>query len=261
MQRQIDPLWGYSFYYPDDWSYQNISGVDNFTPSDRDDRSASEAMDRGYLLVQPEWNASLKPVQPLWQTHIGRVAPMIGAKNVVTASWKMAGTQGLETEIVLPKSKEERLWVGILPFGHIVLKFVASHPTEDRSWFEPQASDIIKSLHFLTTTPQAKRTEEGIPLPPAANHIDPSKATIEIKDPSLWKGFEVGEAIGAIQAFYLRESDALGWSLEEFTPYPNDSGLEMARFRLRKEKQIVAVGLIPVSSQTGSSLTQILIKH
>jgi hypothetical protein len=261
MQRHIDLLWGYSFYYPDDWSCQKISAVDTFTPSDGDKRSASETMDRGYLLVQPEWNALIKPVQPLWQTHIGRVAPMIGAKNVRTASWEMAGAQGLEIEIVLPKSKAERLWVGILPFGHIVLKFVVSHPVEDRSWFEPQASDIIKSLHFLPTTPQVKRTKEGIPLPPTANHIDPSRAAIEIKDPALWKGFEVGEAIGAIQAFYLRESDVHGWSLEEVTPYPNDSGLGMAWFRLRKEEQIVAVGLIPVSSQSGSSLTQILIKY
>ena len=260
MQRRIDPLWGYSFYYPNDWSYQKISGVDTFTPSDGDDRPANQAMDRGYLLVQPEWNALFKPVQPLWQIHIGRVAPMIGAKNVGTGRWEMAGARGLETEIVLPKSKEERLWVGILPFGRIVLKFVMTHPIEARSWFAPQASDIIKSLHFLTTTPRVEQTGEGIPLPPEANHIDPSRAAIEIKEPSLWKGFKVDEAIGAVQAFYLRESSALGWSLEEFMPYPNDSGLGMARFRLRREDRIVGLGLIPVSSQAGSNLTQILIK-
>lgn len=260
MQQQIDPLWGYSFSFPEDWNHKRISGVDTFTPSDGQAQPTGERHDRGYLLVQPEWNALLQPVQPLWEAHIGRVAPLVGAKNIGTAIWEMAGTRGLETEIVLPKAKEERLWVGMLPFGRIILKFVVSHPIEHRHWFEPQATGIITSLQFLPTTPQTKRTEEGIPLPAGAHQIDPSHTAIDIKEPSLWVCFEIGEPIGAVQAFYLRESDVHGWNLEEFTPYPNNAGLGMARFRLRKGEAVAGVGLIPTSSQADGHQTQILIK-
>lgn len=261
MQNYTQPIWGYQLNYPDEWFHRRMQGVDAFAPLDHLFKSNDQALQRCHLLIQPEWNGMLERVEPLWEAHIARVAGMIGAKNLGTASWELAGASGLEAEIVLPRSSQERLWVGMLPFEHILLKFMVYHPLQERAWFEPKATQIMKSLQFLEHVTDIAITKNGIPLPNGCRDVDPLDVIIDADDIHRWLTFEVDETIGAVQAFYIREALPHGWTIEEFMPYPNLEALTFARFRIVRGEQVAGVGLLPTGGQHGASgTTRIAIK-
>jgi hypothetical protein len=208
--------------------------------------------DAGHLLIQAEWNGMQAPIEPLWMDHIGKLAGMVGAKQVGTAAWQMAGAEGIEADIALPKKTEKRLWAGILVKDFLVLKFMLVHPIEERRKIEPIATDCIKSLRFLPHVQTLMLSQDGLPLPSGSRAINPSQALKDIPDPENWQAFETDHILGGVQAFYFREAPFAGWSIEEFLPYPGKHNLPFARLRLQKDDLVAGLGLIPSPQSAGT---------
>ena len=139
-------LWGYELTYPDNWAHQTQEGVEAFAITSQALAPDYVGPDSGQILVRAEWNCAHQPIQPLWNRHIGMLASWLGAKQVGSALWRMGGASGIEAEIVLPKKDNRRLWTGILERNLIVLHFVVIHMKEERSSFEPLATQVISSL-------------------------------------------------------------------------------------------------------------------
>ena len=256
-------LWGYEFTYPADWVHLTLGDVEGFAehaealvPGYTGERS-------GHLLVKAEWNAALQPVEPLWGRHMGVTAGLIGAKRVGSAPWQMGGAVGLEAELSMPKLSNIRLWSGILARDFLVLHFMVTHPKDDRPRFEPLVTKLIASLRFVPSVRDRAVEEQGLPLPPGYARIDPRQVIPDIADPAPWSAYGGDSPVGALQAFYLREGAALGWTVEEFLPFPADTGLGFARFRLKKDEAAVMVGLMPAGDETVtvSSPANIVIKR
>lgn len=244
-------FWGYELTYPDDWTHQSIGGAEGFAAGREALEPGYEGPHSGHLLVSAEWNAEGRQIEPIWKRHLGMVAGMIGAKKVGSAPWQMGGGLGFEAEIMLPKRDQMRLWAGILAYKLTVLKFVVQHPLEDRAWFEPAATDILKSLRFVHRIQGLETSASGLPLPPGYSQVDPREVIPDIAHPEDWRAYQGSAPVDGLQAFYVREAPVYGWELAEYVPFPADSGLGFARLTLRREGQEVVLGILPYSeSQT-----------
>jgi hypothetical protein len=239
-------LWGYELTYPDDWAHRSMGEVEGFAARPEALDAAHDKPQSGHLLVRAAWNGVRQPVEALWEAHIGRVASMVvGAKKVGSAPWTLAGASGFEAEIVLPKKEQSRLWVGFLSRETTLLEFMVAHPLEERSWFEPQVTEILKSLHFSEHVDGLAVHEWGIPLPPDCEPIEPTEILKDIPDPTAWQTFDSPHSIGGLQAFYAREAPHYGWTIETFQPFPGQHTLGFARLRLRQGERLMALGLLP----------------
>ncbi len=260
-------LWGYEFSYPDHWIHQEVQDADAFAPHVLATPDALEPSysgpDAGHLLVRGEWNWQRQPVEPLWNQHIGKLAGMLGAKQVGSASWKLGEAVGLEAEIVLPKKDNQRLWAGILMRDFRVLHFMVTHPKEVRDQFEPVVTKIISSLHFPNRMPGIKASREGLPLPPGYEPVDPQSILADISDRENWRAYAGKSGIGALQAFYLREVPIHNWDTEEYIPFPGPSDLGFARLQLRKDDLKIMLGILPYDPSgtiTSSSPANVVFK-
>jgi hypothetical protein len=246
-------LWGYELTYPDGWVHQTIQDADSFA-------AVAEALnmdylgsDAGQVLVRGEWNCARQPVEPFWNQHIGKLASMLGAKQVGSAPWHMAGATGIEAEIVLPKRDNRRLWAGILARDFRILHFVVTHPKDERLRFDPIATAIISSLRFPNRIMGLKQTREGLPLPPGYTPVDPLCIIPDISNSEQWRAYDGQNGIGALQAFYLREAPVHGWEITEYVPFPSPADLGFARLKLSKNDQQIMLGIMPFDALTISS--------
>ncbi len=252
-------LWGYELTHPDDWLCQPVQDSDAFVATADALDLTYDGADAGQLMVRGEWNWEAKPIEPLWQRHIGMLAGMMGAKQVGSAPWKIGQASGLEAEIVLPKKDNRRLWTGILMHDFRVIHFMANHPKETRDTFQPIATKIVSSLQFPKQIRGIETSAEGIPLPPGYQPVAPENILSDIDSPSQWRAYAGSAGIGALQAFYLREAPNHGWELEEYVPYPSTSELGFARFKLRGKNSEVAAGLMP-QTQAADSPANLIFK-
>lgn len=246
-------LWGYQLAYPDGWIHQTIQQNEAFAARLEAFESGYSGPDGGHLLVKAEWNGGLQTIGPLWTRHIGLTAGMLGARKVGSAPWSMSGAVGLEAEILLPKKSNERLWTGILARGHLVLQFVVVHPKETRAFFEPQATQIIRSLKFLERTAGVDLNEQGLPIPQGYFPADPEAIIQDLRSGSGWSAYAGGSPCDALQAFYTREAPAHGWTIEEYLPFPGPSELGFARFKLRRGEQELTLGIMPLGQESVSA--------
>jgi len=256
-------LWGYELTYPDHWTYQPVQDSDAFVMTLEALDPYYFGSDAGQLLVRGEWNWERKPIEPLWNRHIGMLASMISAKQVGSAPWKLGEAVGLEAEIVLPKKDNQRLWTGILMQDFRVLHFMVTHPKEVREQFEPVATKIIASLRFPNRIMGIRTSREGVPLPPDYTSTDPKVIIPDISNTEHWLALSGKAGIGALQAFYLRELPIHNWEMEEYVPFPGPDPLGFARFRLRRDQLRLTLGLMPYSSSEtldSSSLANIVYK-
>lgn len=248
-------LWGYELTYPEHWIHQSVQDADAFAPA--------EDLDAGQISVRGEWNWERQPIEPLWIRHIGKLAGMIGAKQVGSAPWRLGDAAGLEAEIVLPKKDNRRLWTGILMRDFRVLHFMVSHPKEVRKQFEPLSTKLISSLRFLNQILDLKTSREGIPLPPGYKAVDPKSILTDISDPTKWRAYSGEAGIGALQAFYLREVPVHNWEMEEYVPFPSSSELGFARLQLHRRDRKITLGMMPYDPSgtiTASSPANIVFK-
>lgn len=264
-------LWGYELTYPDSWAHQSVQDADAFVPNvpsaavDETEGVAEliEGKDAGQLLVRGEWNWERKPIEPLWNKHIGLMAGMIGAKQVGSAPWKLGDASGLEAEIVLPKKDNQRLWTGILMRDFRVLHFMVTHPKNAREEFEPVATQIISSLRFPNRILGIRTNPEGVPVPPGYQAVDPKSILTDISDASNWRAYSGAAGIGALQAFYIREVPIHNWDMDEYVPFPSSSELGFARLQLRRANMKITLGMMPYDPSgtiTASSPANIVIK-
>ena len=257
-------LWGFELTYPDHWTHQSVQDADAFIPhvpstnaQDTHDSldAESEGLDAGQLVVRGEWNWERKPIEPLWNRHIGLLAGMIGAKQVGSAPWKLGETVGFEAEIVLPKKDNQRLWTGILMRDFRVLHFMVTHPKEARQAFEPEATKVISSLRFPNRILGIKTNHEGIPLPPGYEPVDPKSILADVSDPINWRAYSGQAGIGALQAFYLREVPIHNWEMDEYVPFPGASELGFARLQLRRSNIKITLGMMPYEASGSGTIT------
>jgi hypothetical protein len=238
-------LWGYTLHYPDDWIHRSLEGAEGFAVHRQALDPDYAGPQAGHLLMQAEWNGLQVPIEPIWKSHIGKLAGIIGAKQLGSATWHMGGAKGLEADIALPKKSNMRLWAGVLVKDLLVLKCMVAHPREEREHFEPIATEILKSLQFPQKMPDLTFTPEGLPLPLHCEPTDPEQVLRDLTDPERWKAYRTDHPLGGLQAFYYREAPMAGWTLEEFLPLPGNHDLPFARLRLRKERTLIGMELIP----------------
>jgi hypothetical protein len=251
-------LWGYELTYPDHWTHQTVQDADAFSPrvsSQASYLNYDDGLDVSQLLVRGEWNWERKPIEPLWNRHIGLLAGMMGAKQVGSAPWRLGEAVGLEAEVVLPKKDNQRLWTGILMRDFRVLHFMVTHPKETRERFEPEATKVISSLRFPDRILGIKTNREGIPLPPGYEAVDPKSILADVSDPANWRAYSGKAGIGALQAFYLREVPIHNWEMEEYVPFPSSSELGFARLQLRRSNLKITLGILPYDSSGSDTIT------
>jgi hypothetical protein len=159
-------LWGYELTYPKGWRHQHVQDSDAFVMTEEALDLSYSGLDAGQLLVRGEWNWRRQPIEPLWNQHIGKLAGMMGAKDIGSAPWRLGDAVGIEAEISLPKKDNMRLWTGILMQDFLVLHFMVAHPKEVRKQFEPAATKIITSLRFPSRILGIEASAENVPLPP-----------------------------------------------------------------------------------------------
>jgi len=241
-----DPLWGYQLTYPDDWVHQRTGDIEAFAATEAALSTDYTDPQAGYLLARCEFNHTGESIDPLWNDHIAKLSLMLGAKNVGSVPLAMGGGTGFEAEIVLPKKRNKRLWTGILSYNLTILHLMVAHPLDNRNWFEPQGTQIITSLRFLSQVSDLAVINGDFPLPPNYISIDPAAILRDINSNQHWQAFTGQSTIDALQAFYLRELPRYDWEIIEFTPYPNQAGINFARLHISKETQTAALGLVPV---------------
>ncbi len=261
-------LWGYELSYPDDWTHRTIQDKEGFALLPEALEPGYEGPNAGYLMVKAEWNCVRKPIEPLWNSHIGLTAGMLSAKKVGSAPWRMGGASGFEAEIVMPTKSNRRLWTGILAKDLTVLHFLVTHPFDDRPWFEPFITQIISSLRFPFKVLGVGITKEGLPLPEGYVEVDPASVVNDINDPKDWRAYDGQGEAGALQAFYLREAPNYNWQVEEFVPFPSPADLGFARLQLKNEDphavpQRAVLGILPFgeTSVSASSQAKLAVKY
>lgn len=259
MKTFSDPLWGYSITYPDNWVENNLGEIQAFA-------SVPEALVRdytgvnaGYLILRGEFNHTAESIEPLWNSHITKISMMVGAKNLGSAPLAIGGGKGYEAEIVMPKSKDQRLWTGILSYGLTILHLMVEHPLSNRDWFEPLATKMVSSLRFTSKNPGLETIEGEIPLPPNFTAADPATILADLNNPQGWLAFQGEGTIGSLQAFYLRELPQFGWEVAEFIPYPNQTEINFARLQFTRGQQKATLGILPTNPQKNSAA--IVIKY
>lgn len=238
-------LWGYQIDLPDGWQQQAFGQKDGFSEDPAAFQPDYQGERLAQLLIMGEWNSLQLPVFDLWQKHIGKTSLMLGAKNLSTAVWELAGARGYEVEIVLPKQSPHRLWTGILENGFLVLTFLVLHWKKNQPEMEPKISRTIASLKYLKGIGQVARLTNGLPIPKPVNSIDPLSVVTDISDEENWLAFQSDFSAGALQAFYLRELPRCGWEITRYVPFPNTGELPFARLLLEKAGQTCSLGLMP----------------
>ncbi|NPA92718.1 MAG: hypothetical protein GXO56_03455 [Chloroflexi bacterium] len=242
----VHPLWGYAIDYPEGWAHRDEGEVVAFAarPEALDPEYEGEGM--GYLLIRPELNPFLRPIEPLWTEYITKIAIMRGAKKLGASPLKVGNLQGYEAELLLPAKLNRRLWVGLLAAGGVILHLMVTHRKDDRALFQEPASKMVKSLRFVERVEGVKLSPRGLPLPADYQPASPTEVVEGVDDPAQWEAFTGKAPIAALQVFYLREAPLHGWKIAEYYPYPNPyTPAPMARLRLEKDDQTAAVGLIP----------------
>jgi hypothetical protein len=244
------PLWGYELAYPESWAHRSVGETEAFVADldalGPDDAAGAAA---GQILVRAELNYPPRLIEPVWNLHIAQVAGMLGARQVGSAPWRMAGATGIEAEIVLPKRENLRLWAGVLAHGYVILKFAVTHPKEHRSLVESTATSVISSLKFLKSLDGLAFNDWGLPLPPGYQPAVPSEIIQDIADPQNWQAFDGQGGTDALQAFYLRELENTGWEIQEYVPFPSLVELGFARMQVHKGDYSVTLGILPFGSE------------
>ena len=243
-----DIFWGYSLTYPEGWIHQTAQDTEAFVEKAEALTQDYSGPPQGQILVKPELNPFRQSIEPIWSQHIARSAGLMGARNIGSAPWRLAGASGLEAEIVLAKKEKQRFWTGILQHQFIVLKFVVIHPMEERQYFEPLATQIISSLRFINRAPDLTTTPDTLPLPPGYSPIDPESLIKDIQDKTEWRAYTGAASVSALQAFYLREAANHGWAVLAYEPFPGESDLGFARLELRQGVRSIMLGILPVGS-------------
>ena len=253
------PFWGFVIDKPDDWVHRSIQNTDGFAPNPEALEPGFEGTPLGHIVIRGEWNSLNRDIEPIWNEHITRLSIMIGAKSLGSASWMMGGGRGFEAEIQLAKKTNKRLWSGILEFNSIVLHFMVLHWREERKWFEPLATALISSLQFIQKAEGISLDDRELPIPPEYKLSDPKLILEDLQDTTLWQAYEGTANIGALQAFYLRELPNYGWEIDEYIPYPFPSTIDFSRFKIRKDRLNLTLGLMPLSK--GYEVGAIIIKN
>jgi hypothetical protein len=238
-------LWGYQINLPDNWNHTEFNHKDGFAEDSKAFLPDYQGERLAQLLINGEWNSLKQPIHEIWQGHMGKTALMLGAKNLGSAVWEMAGAQGYEVEIVLPKKSRERLWVGILENGLLVLTFLVLHWKDNREEMEPMLSRIISSLRYVNHTDGIISNSSGLPLPSLAKPVDPLLIVDDIQDPENWEAYQGEFSVGSLQAFYNRELDNFNWQVNRYVPFPNPGDLPFARLLLEKDGKSYSLGLMP----------------
>jgi hypothetical protein len=254
------PLWGFELSYPDNWVQQSHDDVDGFAKSAEAFTKSGAANEKvAHLLVRGEWNGWRKPIAPLWNQYITKLSIMLGAKKIGSSPFSMGGANGFETEIQLPRRLNRRLWVGILARGVVILHFMVSHPKDERSAFEPPATQIIASLRFPDRIDGLTINERGLPVPPGYAPIDPVNLVPDAQNDDSWQAYDGSSDIGALQAFYYRELPHYGWEINEFIPFPNQVDIYFARLRIYKDDIAATLGIIPITEK--KPMGKIVVKY
>jgi hypothetical protein len=243
-------LWGYELTYPDGWAHQTQGEIETFavTPQALDPDYSGE--NSGQIMVRAGWNCPRRPIEPVWNEHIGKLASWLGAKKVGSAPWRMSGAAGMEAEVVLAKKDPRRLWSGILEQDFLVLHFLALHLKEERAVFEPPATRVISSLRFLKAVDGVSAAAEGWPLPPGYEPIPPQEVLTDISDFSVWRAYSGRSNIQALQAFYWRETANFGWRVDEYAPFPAPGDPGFARLRMERAGRRVTLAILPFAGET-----------
>ena len=238
-------FWGYQLSYPEEWIHVTENAIETFalTPQALDENY--EGPNSGQIMLRCEWNPTRQPVEPIWNRQIGMMASWLGAKKVGAAPWRMAGASGLEADIVLPTKDKRRLWSGVLERNGVVLNLIVLHSREERQIFEPAATQIISSLQFPAEIAGVLTSADGLPLPPGYDPVPVQDFVDDIAAPEHWRAYDGKAAINALQAFYWREAPHYGWTIQEYIPYPSQSDLGFARYRLEKDGRVIALGILP----------------
>jgi hypothetical protein len=249
-------LWGYELTYPESWIHRSVNDTDAFYSNPEAQGSEAAGAAGGQILVRAELNYPPRLIEPVWNQHIAQVAGMLGARQVGSAPWQMAGATGIEAEIVLPKRENQRLWAGILARGYVILKFAVTHPKQERDVFEPAATSIISSLKFLKNVDGLAFNDWGLPLPPGYQPAAPSEIIQDIADPQNWQAFDGQSGVDALQAFYLRELEVAGWEILEYVPFPSLVELGFARMQVQKDDVLITLGILPFGAETVTPFSQ-----
>lgn len=250
-------LWGYSLDYPESWHLQKDSDAIILTAPAQSYPHPRKAENQGQITLRPEWNPEKVAAQKRWNLHIGKVAGMIGAKRVGSSPWQLGPLKGMEAELALPKKNPLRLWTGILVHERMILHLLVTHHKEDRTWFEPQATSILRSLRVHAPA-STSEDELMFPLPPGYTPADPQDILEDIDDASTWQAFTGTASIAALQAFYLRELPSAGWDIAGYDPIPGPPEPGFARLALQREGVHLIMGILPAggdepaSAQTGT---------
>jgi hypothetical protein len=247
-------LWGYQILLPEGWQHKNFGDKDGFAVDLKAFEPDYQGDTLAQLLIHGEWNSLKKPVADVWQRHLGKVSLMLGAKNLASAPWEMAGARGHEVEIVLPKKNPQRLWTGILENGMLVLSFMALHWKDSREEMEPVLSGIIASLEYLQGIQDLPMDETGLPLPSGAVSVDPQSIVDDISDSENWRAYHTEHNPGALQAFYLRELPGLDWNISRYVPFPNNGELPFARVLVEKDGRTYSLGIMPEEEGDSGSI-------
>ena len=78
--------------------------------------------------------------------------------------------------------------------------------SKTREWFEPAVSNMIASLNFFQKAEGITINNKGLPLPPDYDQTDPLLIMPDIQDIAQWEAYNGTASIGALQAFYMRET-------------------------------------------------------
>ncbi len=252
------PFWGYEIDLPEAWVHRTLQETEGFARHPDALNPQYEDADQGHLLIRGEWNPTRQDIQPLWSQHLTRLGTMMAAKKLGSAPWRMAGGQGFEAEILLPKTTGKRLWVGLLAHDRTILHFLVSHRLAERPVFEPLVTQIISSLRFIQQAHQISRNQDEVPLPPGYTSTDPHTILTDLEDATRWQAYQGAVTLGALQAFYWRELQNHGFVLSEYIPHPSAAGLGFARFTFSRSGKSFTLGILP--SPQESTLGTVVIK-
>jgi hypothetical protein len=104
-------------------------------------------------------------------------------------------------------------------------------------------------LRFIQQAENVVSTETGCPIPPSYLETDPQNFLNDIEDTVPWQAFDGQVSMGALQAFYLRELPNYGWEIEEYVPFPAQTNLGFARFKIKKQDQTLILGILPIGEK------------
>jgi len=243
------PFWGYEIDLPEEWIHRTLVETEGFARHPEALAPQYEGPFLGHLLIRVEWNPTRQDIQPLWSQHITRLATMLAAKKIGSAPWRMAGGQGYEAEILLPKISGKRLWVGLLSYDRSLLHFLVTHRIEERDGIEPVFTQMISSLRFVDQVSGIPHNQDGVPLPPGYASVDPASILTDLQDVAQWQAYQGQVKLDALQAFYWRELRNRGFVMAEYIPFSSTSELGFARIVFSKKERAYTLGILPSTQE------------